>query len=124
NINRLSKVVDIGYLFTLLRGSGHSDLRCRGKILQNLTPVAVLLGTATVTLVYNNKVEIFCRYLPEMFFVILRYHLMVEGEIHFMGSNLAQAFLIGKVHLIDGLFKGCKVLQNALVNQNISVCQI
>ena len=77
-----------------------------------------------MTLVYNNKVEIFCRYLPEMFFVILTYHLMVEGEIHFMGSNLAQAFLIGEVHLIDGLFKGCKVLQNALVNQNISVCQI
>ena len=59
-----------------------------------------------------------------MFFVILTYHLMVEGEIHFMGSNLAQAFLIGEIHLIDGLFKGCKVLHNALVNQNISVCQI
>ena len=59
-----------------------------------------------------------------MFFIILTYHLMIEGKIHFMGSDLTQALLIGEVHLIDGLFKGCKVLQNALVNQNISVCQI
>ena len=49
---------------------------------------------------------------------------MVEGKIHFMGSNLAQAFLIGEVHLVDGLFKGGEVLQNALVNQNVPVCQI
>lgn len=55
-----------------------------------------------------------------MFFVILPYHLMVEGKIHFMGSNLAQAFLIGEVHLVDGLFKGGEMsCKNALVNQNV-----
>ena len=77
-----------------------------------------------MTLVYYNKVEIFCGYLPEMFFVILTYHLMVEGEVHFMRSNLVQAFFIGEIHLIDGLFERGEVLQNALVNQNVSVCQI
>ena len=39
-------------------------------------------------------------------------------------DGLAQAFLIGEVHLVDGLFKGGEVLQNTLVNQNVSVCQI
>ena len=123
-VDRLSKIIYVRYFFAFLRCGSHTDLGSRRKILQNLTPVTVLLGAATVTLVYYNKVEIFCGYLPEMFFVILTYHLMVEGEVHFMRSNLVQAFFIGEIYLIDGLFERGEVLQNALVNQNVSVCQI
>ena len=59
-----------------------------------------------------------------MLLIILSHHLMVEGEVHFMRSNLIQAFFIGEIHLIDGLFERGEVLQNTLVNQNVSVCQI
>ena len=119
NINRLSKVVDIGYLFAFLRSGGHSDLGCRSKILQNLTPVAIFLGTSSVTLIYHDKVKVFWRNLPEMLLIILSHHLMVESEVHFMRSNLVQAVFIGEIYLIDGLFERGEVLQNTLVNQNV-----
>ena len=59
-----------------------------------------------------------------MFFIILPDHLMIEGKVYFMGCDLAQTLLVGKVHFINGLFKRCEVLQNALVNKNIPVSQI
>ena len=77
-----------------------------------------------MTLVHDDKVEILCRYLPEMFLIILSDHLMIEGKVYFMGCDLAQTLLVGKVHFINGLFKRCKILQNALVNKNVPVSQI
>ena len=59
-----------------------------------------------------------------MLLIILSHHLMVESEVHFMRSNLVQAVFIGEIYLIDGLFERGEVLQNTLVNQNVSVCQI
>ena len=59
-----------------------------------------------------------------MFFVVLSDHLVIERKVYFMGCDLAQAFLVGEVHFVNGLFKRCEVLQNALVNKNISVSQI
>lgn len=59
-----------------------------------------------------------------MFLVILSDHLMIESEVYLVGCNLAQTFFVGKIHFVNGFFKWCKVLQNTLVNKNISVSQI
>ena len=77
-----------------------------------------------MTLVHNNEIEVFCRNLSKMFLVILSDHLMIESEVYLVGCNLAQTFFVGKIHFVNGFFKWCKVLQNTLVNKNISVSQI
>ena len=77
-----------------------------------------------MTLIHNNEVKVFSRDLSKVFFVVLSDHLMIEGEVHFMGCNLAQTRLVRKVHFINGLFKRCEILQNALVNKNVPVSQI
>ena len=59
-----------------------------------------------------------------MFFIILPDHLMIEGKVYFMGCDLAQTFLVGEIHFVNGFFKWCKVLQNTLVNKNVPVSQI
>ena len=63
-----------------------------------------------MTLIHDNEVKIFRRYLLKVFFIVLSYHLMVEGEVYLMGSNLVQTLLVGKFHFVDGLFKRCEVL--------------
>ena len=77
-----------------------------------------------MTLIHNNEVKIFGRNLSKVFLIVLSDHLVIEGKVYFMGCNLAQTFLVGEVHFVNGLFKRCKVLQNTLVNKNISVSQI
>ena len=124
SIDRLSKIIDIRYLFALLWSSGHTDLGCRRKVLQHFSPVTILLGTSTMTLVHNNEIEVFCRNLSKMFLVILSDHLMIESEVYLVGCNLAQTFFVGKIHFVNGFFKWCKVLQNTLVNKNVPVSQI
>ena len=124
NVNGVSKVVYVRYFFALLGRCCHTDLGRRRKILQNFTPVAVFLGTSTMTLIHNNEVKVFSRDLSKVFFVVLSDHLVIERKVYFMGCDLAQAFLVGEVHFVNGLFKRCEVLQNALVNKNISVSQI
>lgn len=59
-----------------------------------------------------------------MFFIILPDHLMIKSKVYFMGCDLAQTFLVGEIHFVNGFFKWCKVLQNTLVNKNISISQI
>ena len=124
NVNGISKVVYVRYFFALLGRCCHTDLGRRRKILQNFTPVAVFLGTSTMTLIHNNEVKVFCGDLSKVFFVVLSDHLVIERKVYFMGCDLTQAFLVGEVHFVNGLFKRCEVLQNALVNKNISVSQI
>ena len=43
-IHRLSKVMDIRYIPVFLGSCSHTDLRCRRKIFQDLSPIAVLFG--------------------------------------------------------------------------------
>ena len=59
-----------------------------------------------------------------MFFIILPDHLMIKSKVYLMGCDLAQTFFVGEIHFVNGFFKWCKVLQNTLVNKNISVSQI
>ena len=124
SIDRISKIIDIRYLFALLWCRSHANLCSRRKVLQHFSPVTILLGTSTMTLVHNNEVKVFCGNLFEVFFIILPDHLMIEGKVYFMGCDLAQTLLVGKVHFINGLFKRCKILQNTLVNKNVPVSQI
>ena len=124
SIDRISKIIDIRYLFALLWCRSHANLCSRRKVLQHFSPVTILLGTSTMTLVHNNEVKVFCGNLFEVFFIILPDHLMIEGKVYFMGCDLAQTFFVGKIHFVNGFFKWCKVLQNTLVNKNISVSQI
>ena len=77
-----------------------------------------------MTLVHNNEVKVFCRNLFEVFFIILPDHLMIKSKVYLMGCDLAQTFFVGEIHFVNGFFKWCKVLQNTLVNKNISVSQI
>ena len=77
-----------------------------------------------MTLVHNNEVKVFCGNLSKVLLVILSDHLMIESEIYFVGCDLAQTFLVGEIHFVNGFFKWCKVLQNTLVYKNISVSQI
>ena len=124
DVNRVSKIIYVRYFFALLGCCCHTNLGRRRKILQNFTPVAVFLCTSTMTFIHNNEIEVFCGDLSKVFFVILSDHLMIECKVYFMGCNLTQTFLIGEVHFVNGLFKRRKVLQNTLVNKNISVSQI
>ena len=48
-----------------------------------------------------------------MFLVILSDHLMIESEVYLVGCNLAQTFLVGKIHFVNGFSSGaksCKIL--------------
>ena len=110
NVNRVSEVIYVRYFFAFFWCGLHADLGSGRKILQYLSPVAVFFGTATMTLIHDNEVKIFRRYLLKVFFIVLSYHLMVEGEVYLMGSNLVQTLLVGKFHFVDGLFKRCEVL--------------
>ena len=62
--------------------------------------------------------------MPEVFLIILPDHLMVESKVHFMGCNFAQTLLVRKVHFVNCFLKRSKVLQNALVNKNVPICQV
>ena len=54
SIDRLSKVINVRYLFALLWCRSHANLCSRRKVLQHFSPVTILLGTSTMTLVYDN----------------------------------------------------------------------
>ena len=54
SIDRISKIIDIRYLFALLWCRSHANLCSRRKVLQHFSPVTILLGTSTMTLVHNN----------------------------------------------------------------------
>ena len=44
DIYRLAKIIYVGNILSLFWGCGHANLGCRGEILQDLPPIAFLLG--------------------------------------------------------------------------------
>ena len=53
-INRLPKIINIGYVFRFLGSRSHTDLDSTGKVFQNLSPVTVLLGRTAMAFVNDN----------------------------------------------------------------------
>ena len=94
-IERLSEISDVRLVSRLLRRCSHTQLDGIAEILENLAPVAVVLRAPSVALVDDNKVE---ELGFEEFAVVLlsalSYHLLIEREIHLVGSDSCAEVLL------------------------------
>ena len=84
-VNRFAKIRNVRSICCLLRSSGHTDLCSRGEVFQYPAPLAVLFGTASVTLVHDDKIkEILVKQLGEMLLIIITDQLLIQREIDLM----------------------------------------
>ena len=92
---------------------------------KNASPVAVVLCTTSVALIYNNEVkEVLLEQLGIMvFFTTITYKLLIKGEIDFIGSDCSWVIL-GYIYLMNGLFQRGEILLYGLVCQNVSVAKV
>ena len=123
-VDGFTEIVDIRLVSCFFRCGGHAELDGAIEILQDLAPVAVVLGAATVALVNNDEVE---ESGLEEFLVVLAAlltnQLLVQGEIDLVSGNATLDVLL-VVHLVDGLFKRLEILLYGLVDQDVAVSQI
>ena len=119
-VKRITKIAIGVSVIPSERGSSHSELIGRLKIGQNLPPVALILGTTAVALVYDGQVE---ELRPELSLktrpmLILRNGLIdreihLPAFVHFAVFNLPPRIAEGREDLVFGI-----------VDQNVSVCQV
>ena len=131
NVDRFPEVIDVGNVFGFLRRCGHTDLDCGTEILQDLSPVAVLLGGTAVTLVHDDQVkeirtekrrQTADRIVLFPFIIPVR-KLMVQREIDLMGSDGCR-IILGEIDLMDRFLQRSEVLLDGLVHKDVSVRQI
>src|SRR5680860_487520 len=66
DIDRLAEIVVGVHVVFALGRSSETELYCWGKVLQNAAPIAFIVGSATMTLVYDDEVEEIRRILAEI----------------------------------------------------------
>ena len=115
-IDGFAEVRDIGYLFRFLRCSRHADLGGTVEVFEYSAPAGILLGTATVTLIDDNKSEEIRLECTERLFVLITGQLLIKGQIQLIGA--VQLFTLDFRH---DLCKRLEVLLHGLVDKNVAV---
>ena len=115
-IDGFAEVRDIGYLFRFLRRSRHADLGGAVEVFEYSAPAGILLGTATVTLIDDNKVEEIRLECTERLFILITGQLLIKGQIQLIGA--VQLFALDFRH---DLCKRLEVLLHGLVDKNVAV---
>ena len=102
------------------RGGSHSELIGRLEVSKNFAPVALILGTAAVTFVYDNQIEeARAKLAVETRPVLIFGDGLINGEIHL------SAFIdLAVLDLPASVSEGCEGFVFRIVDQNISVCQV
>ena len=78
-VERLVEIADVRLVAGLLGRRRHTQLNGIAEILQNFTPVAVVLGTASMTLINDDHIEeLGFEELLVLLFAILSYQLLIE----------------------------------------------
>ena len=123
-VDGLAKVGDVRLIASFLWCGRHTDLDGIREVLQNLSPIAIILCASSVALVHDNEVEEFgleeflvvgCSLLPD--------ELLIEGKIEFVG-RIGVLFVLLIIDLVNGVCERFEVLLYRLVHQDISIGQI
>ena len=104
--------------------SCHTQLDGICEVFQNLSPVAIVLGAATMTLIDNHQIEEL--WLKQLFVVLSTLfadELLVEGEINLMGSIRILLILL-VADLMNGIGQRLEILFDGLVNQHVAISQV
>ena len=132
-INRLAKIIDIGYVRSFLRRCGHTDLRGRGEVFQHFTPTALFFCAAAMALIHDNEIKkilikelliVRKRFFVRLFFGrLVPDKLLIEGEIYLMGRDRG-AVVFCKIDLMDNLFEWLKISAYRLIDKIIAVGKV
>ena len=123
-IEGLVEIADVRLVAGLLGRSRHTQLNGIAEILQNFTPVAVVLGTASMTLINDDHIEeLGFEELLILLFAIFSYQLLIEREVDFMSSSLTVLVLL-IANLMNGVGQWLEILFDRLVNQHVAIGQI
>ena len=57
-IDRLTKITDTRLVLCFFRRGSHTNMGSRRKVFQDVSPIAIILCTSSMTLVNNNKVKV------------------------------------------------------------------
>ena len=125
SIKWLAEIVDVRYVFRLLRCCGHADLGCRGEVFKDGAPGAVGLCGPAMALVHNHQVEEIGgeQLLVVGFVLIFARQLLIEGKIDLVGGY-GRWISRGVVDLVDGFLQGREILLDGGVNKEIAVGKI
>ncbi len=123
-VERFAKIGDVRLVAGFLGSSRHTNLYGIAEILQNLAPVAIVLGTTSMALIHYHHIKEFgFEELLVVLGALLPYQLLVEGEVNLVGCvGVLLVLLI--TDLMDGVCKGFEVLLYRLVHQYVAVGQI
>ena len=86
------------------------------EVFEYSAPAGILLGTATVTLIDDNKVEEIRLECTERLFILITGQLLIKGQIQLIGA--VQLFALDFRH---DLCKRLEVLLHGLVDKNVAV---
>ena len=122
----LAKIADAWLVFGFFWRSSHTKLDSTIKVFKYFSPVAVVLGTASMTLIYNHHVEeLWLKKFLVILFPFFPYQLLIKGEIYLvcqMSTMGCYIFLI--IYFMDCVWQWLEILLDRLVDQYIPVCQI
>ena len=124
HIDRFAKVTQVRDILGFLRSCGHADLGSRIEVFQNSAPTAFLFRRSTMTLIHDNEVkEIRGKQFAEMLLIIVTNQLLIQREIHLMGSD-GTLIILGNIDFMNNLFQRSEVLLNRLIHKNIAVSKV
>lgn len=118
---RIAEVIEVvGTVFFVGRGS-HADLDSGLEVFEDVAPTALFIGTAAMTLVHNDKVEVIARNLPEVVghgFGVVALELLVQAEINLV-ILVDDAFLDFR-----GRVERREVVHKRLINELVAVGKV
>ena len=110
-IDRLAKVGNRGLVLCLFGGGGHTELCCSLEVLEDHFPRAIITSTASMALIDDDQVEeVGLEELLILWLIILSYHLLIEGEVDFVGCPAGVLDILLIIDLVGGIGEWLEVL--------------
>ena len=124
-VDRLTEVVDVGYIFGFLRGGGEPQLDSGVEVVEDGPPLRVRFGASPVALVDHDEVEeVLGELVVDRIPVFGPDDRLVEGEVDLVG-RVDPAVGVDELgpdlgHCIGERFE---IVDHGLVNENVSVSE-